>query len=261
MKNNLLTIGELSKRTGCSIKSLRYYDSIGLLKPVYINNDTNYRYYSFEQTKMVDLIQICIHSSIPLKEVKELICTSDGKIDYKYLIEYGKKITKEKISTLNENLNFLNLLQEDIERVDSYSDNESKEFYLNEKYYYTIPLYEDEMNDIYYKSLDILFNDCFSKNLSIKHDYGVIINIKNNVVTKFIACEVDKKDCNIENVIKIEENTFLCKKTNDFNFNNICDMFSHVSCDDKTIIISPVYSYDFSSPYFEAKCSLRIRHY
>ena len=130
MKNNLLTIGELSKRTGCSIKSLRYYDSIGLLKPVYINNKTNYRYYNFEQTRMVELIQICVHLSIPLKEVKNLIFRDDDKIDYKYLIEYGKKITKEKIYTLNENLNFLNLLQENIERVDSYSDGESKEFYL-----------------------------------------------------------------------------------------------------------------------------------
>ena len=256
MKNNLLTIGELSKRTGCSIKSLRYYDSIGLLKPVYINNKTNYRYYNFEQTRMVELIQICVHLSIPLKEVKNLVFRDDGKIDYKYLIEYGKKITKEKISTLNENLNFLNLLQENIERVDSYGDGESKEFDLNEKYYYAIPLYEDEMNDAYYKSLDILFNECFSKNLSIKHDYGVIINIKNNVVTKFVVCEVDKKDSNIENVIKVKEGTFLCKKTNEFNFDKICDMFSDVSYSDKTIIISPGYSYDFSSPYFEVKCSL-----
>lgn len=256
MKNNLLSIGELSKRTGCSIKSLRYYDSIGLLKPVHVNHDTNYRYYNFEQTRMVELIQICVHLSIPLKEVKDLVFRDDDKVDYKYLIEYGKKITKEKIATLNEDLDFLNLLQEDIERVDSYSNDESKEFDLNEKYYYTMPLYEEEMNDIYYKSLDILFNECFSKQLSIKHDYGVIINIKNNVVTKFVACEVDKKDSNIENVIKIKENTFLCKKTNEFNFDKICEMFSDISCIDKTIIISPGYSYDFSSPYFEAKCNL-----
>ena len=256
MKNNLLTIGELSKKTGCSIKSLRYYDSIGLLKPIYVNHDTNYRYYSFEQTRMVDLIQICVHLSIPLKEVKDLVFRADDKVDYKYLIEYGKKITKEKISDLNENLNFLNLLQEDIERVDSYSDDESKEFDFNEKYYYTMPLYEDEMNDIYYKSLDTLFNECFISNLSIKNDYGVIINIRNNVVTKFVACEVDKRNSNIKNVIKIKENTFLCKKTNDFNFSNICDMFSDVSCNDKTIIITTGYSYDFSRPYFEAKCSL-----
>ena len=107
MKSKLLTIGELSKRTGCSIKSLRYYDLIGLLKPVYVDPNSNYRYYNFEQTRMVELIQICI-------------------------------------------------------------------------------------------------------NLSIKHDYSVIINIKDGIVTKFVACEVYKIDSNIENIIKVKEGTFLC---------------------------------------------------
>ena len=112
MKNKLLTIGELSKRTGCSIKSLRYYDSIGLLKPIYIDPNSNYRYYNFEQTRIVELIQICINLSIPLKEVKDLIFKDDNKIDYMYLIEYGRKITEEKISNLNDNLKFLNFLKE-----------------------------------------------------------------------------------------------------------------------------------------------------
>ena len=44
MKNKLLTIGELSKRTGCSIKALRYYDSIRLLKPIYVDPSSNYKY-------------------------------------------------------------------------------------------------------------------------------------------------------------------------------------------------------------------------
>lgn len=256
MKSNLLTIGEISKITGCSIKSLRYYDSIGLLKPVYVDPNNNYRYYNFEQIRMIDLIQICLHLSIPLKKVKDLGFKDNKSINYKDLIEYGKKITEEKISTLYDNLNFLNTFEEDIERINSYSADESKLFNLNEKYYYTIPLYEDKMNDTYYKLLDTLYDECFSKNLCVKHDFGVIININNNIVTKFIACEVDKKDFNIENVIKIKEDTFLCKKTSEFSFDKICDMFSDIHCNDKTIIISPGYNYDFSSPYFEVKCSL-----
>lgn len=84
----------------------------------------------------------------------------------------------------------------------------------------------------------------------------VIININDDVVTKFVACEVDKKDSNAENVIKIKEDTFLCKKTSSFNFNDICNMFYNIGCNDKTIIISPGYNYDFSSPYFEVRCTI-----
>ena len=49
---------------------------------------------------------------------------------------------------------------------------------------------------------------------------------------------------------------FRCKKTSSFNFDDICDMFSDVGCNDKTIIISPGYNYDFASPYFEVKCTV-----
>ena len=66
----------------------------------------------------------------------------------------------------------------------------------------------------------------------------------------------DKKDFCQENVFKIEEGTFLCKKTSEFNFSKICDLFSNINNSSKTIIITPGYSYDFSSPYFEVKCSL-----
>ena len=131
MKSNLLTIGEISKRTGVSVKSFRYYDSIGLLKPVYVDPNTSYRYYNFEQTRLVDLIQICVHLSIPLKDVKELIFKNDNSVNYKYLMEYGKKIIKEKMDMLNENLNFLNTFQEDVERINSYNNDESKEFNIN----------------------------------------------------------------------------------------------------------------------------------
>lgn len=256
MKSNLLTIGEISKRTGVSVKSFRYYDSIGLLKPVYVDPNTSYRYYNFEQTRLVDLIQICVHLSIPLKDVKELIFKNDNSVNYKYLMEYGKKIIKEKMDMLNENLNFLNTFQEDVERINSYNNDESKEFNIKEKYYYIKSLYENEINDNYYKLLENLFEECFSKDLSVKHDYGVIIRIEGDKVTKFIACEVDKKDCHVENVIKIKENTFLCKKTNEFNLDKICEIFSYLDSVNKTIIISPGYTYDFSNSYFEAKCSL-----
>ena len=39
-------IGELSKLSNLPIKTLRYYDSEGLLSPDYIDAFTGYRYYS-----------------------------------------------------------------------------------------------------------------------------------------------------------------------------------------------------------------------
>lgn len=47
MNNNLLSIGEFSKIANVHIKSLRYYDKLGVLKPIYVDPKTNYRYYSY----------------------------------------------------------------------------------------------------------------------------------------------------------------------------------------------------------------------
>lgn len=41
----MYSIGELSKNTNISIRTLRYYDEIGLLKPAKVA-DSGYRYYS-----------------------------------------------------------------------------------------------------------------------------------------------------------------------------------------------------------------------
>ena len=48
--------GEFSKLARVSIRLLRYYDEIGLLKPAYTNTDTNYRYYTIDQLPRLNRI-------------------------------------------------------------------------------------------------------------------------------------------------------------------------------------------------------------
>lgn len=45
----MLSIGEFSKLCMVTTKTLRHYDSIGLLKPRELNNENGYRYYSVGQ--------------------------------------------------------------------------------------------------------------------------------------------------------------------------------------------------------------------
>lgn len=52
----MIKIGEFSKLSRVSIRMLRYYDEIGLLKPVQIDPETGYRFYSAEQLTVVGRI-------------------------------------------------------------------------------------------------------------------------------------------------------------------------------------------------------------
>ncbi|MBD3109148.1 MerR family transcriptional regulator [Bacillus sp. AGMB 02131] len=71
MKETLYTIGEVSKLSNVSIKALRYYDKIGLFKPVHVDPETNYRYYKDSQLYHLDLIKSLKYIGTPLEEMKK----------------------------------------------------------------------------------------------------------------------------------------------------------------------------------------------
>ena len=53
---DMYKIGDFSKMSKTTIKALRYYEKEGLLKPVFIDQNTSYRYY--ESSQLVDISKI-----------------------------------------------------------------------------------------------------------------------------------------------------------------------------------------------------------
>ena len=115
-KENLLSIGALSKQTGVHIKSLRYYDSLGILRPVYVDSNSGYRYYSLQQIPVVDAIQLCVDLDIPLKQFADYCMDGGSRIHYGKLIEHGTILAKEKIQAIQERLAKLEKMRSEIER-------------------------------------------------------------------------------------------------------------------------------------------------
>ena len=115
-KENLLSIGALSKQTGVHIKSLRYYDSLGILRPAYVDPSSGYRYYSLQQIPVVDAIQLCVDLDIPLKQFTDYCMDGGSRIHYGKLIERGTILAKEKIQAIQERLVKLDKMRSEIER-------------------------------------------------------------------------------------------------------------------------------------------------
>ncbi len=72
-----LTIGALSKRTGCNIETIRYYERIGLL-PAPARSGGGYRLYNREQLKLLTFIRRSRELGFTLKEVRDLLELVDG---------------------------------------------------------------------------------------------------------------------------------------------------------------------------------------
>lgn len=98
---NRFSIGEMSRLMNVPIKTLRYYDEIGLFKPVEVNRDTGYRYYSTEQFEQLDIIKYLRLLGAPLAEIAAHF-TQLRVENFLQLLKRQEKTIDEKIRELQQ---------------------------------------------------------------------------------------------------------------------------------------------------------------
>lgn len=69
----MLRIGMFSKISQVSVKTLRYYDQIGLLKPVEVDTFTGYRFYAFSQVSQLNRILALKGLGFTLEQVGRML--------------------------------------------------------------------------------------------------------------------------------------------------------------------------------------------
>ena len=66
-------IGLFSQITKTTIKALRYYDEVGLLKPSIINKENNYRYYTTKQLYTLHKILCLKQMGFSISEISTIL--------------------------------------------------------------------------------------------------------------------------------------------------------------------------------------------
>ena len=138
-EKDLISIGEISKLTGASVVSLRYYEKLGILIPAYISPDSGYRYYSFDQIQLAKVIKFCIELNIPLKEFAKF-ANADNAIDFRTFLEHGSKIAEQKMKALKRGLGLIDDIKQQIDLTNSYQTGQVYERRLPKAFYYVKPL-------------------------------------------------------------------------------------------------------------------------
>ncbi len=72
-----LAIGELSKRTGVNIETIRFYEKQGTL-PKPVRSESGRRLYDQEDVKRLNFVHRCRNLGFSLKEVASLLSLVDG---------------------------------------------------------------------------------------------------------------------------------------------------------------------------------------
>ncbi len=92
----MIKIGEFSKINRVTVKTLRYYDEIGLLKPASVNKFSGYRYYAYEQMPKLHKILAFKAAGCSLEEILMLLnCENTAKI--KEMLEKKSREIKKAI--------------------------------------------------------------------------------------------------------------------------------------------------------------------
>jgi effector-binding domain-containing protein len=69
----MLKIGDFSRLSQVSVKTLRYYDELGLLKPIELDRFTGYRYYAIDQLPRLNRILALKDLGLSLEQVAQLL--------------------------------------------------------------------------------------------------------------------------------------------------------------------------------------------
>jgi len=69
----MLRIGTFSRRGRVSVKALRHYEAIGLLKPAHVDGATGYRYYEPSQLDDLHRLMVLRALGLPLERIRVLL--------------------------------------------------------------------------------------------------------------------------------------------------------------------------------------------
>ncbi len=99
-------IGDFSKMSKTTIKTLRYYDEIGLLKPKETDSFTGYRMYSTSQLNDLHKIYALKQAGLMVEEIRSIINGADSNA----ILQKRKKEILEKLKETNNQLSALEFI-------------------------------------------------------------------------------------------------------------------------------------------------------
>ena len=169
-------IKEFAKLCGVSVRTLHYYDEIGLLKPAFVDEQNGYRFYDEKSLERIQEILFYRELDFPLKSISEILSSPD----------YDKQ------KALKEQRKLLILKKEHLERIIDALDSAEKgkitmNAFDNNEYEIARKQYETEAKERWGKT--DAYKEHEQKTASYSNDKWQQVNDGlNAVLAKFAVC-------------------------------------------------------------------------
>ena len=197
-----MQIKEFADFVGVSVRTLHYYDEIGLLHPAYVDKYTGYRFY--DESSLIRMQEILFYRELDfsLKSIAEILSSAN----------YNKE------KALAEQKNLLTLKKERLERLISAIEDAMKgESVMNAFDNSEFETYKAEAKERWGRTVSYKEYSEKTKDYS-KDKWSNLTNDLNNIMVEFAVCMKNVKDPNsaeVQNLVKllqnhITDNYYLC---------------------------------------------------
>ncbi len=133
----MFKIGEFSTLCKTTIKTLRYYDEINLLKPASIDESTGYRYYDTKQLFILHQIQALRQADVSIEDIRRILDGQDAEVILK----------KHQFRLMNE----INLKAEQLSRLEFILSGKEEKSFMS----YAVTLKELPECIVYSKKMNV----------------------------------------------------------------------------------------------------------
>jgi DNA-binding transcriptional MerR regulator len=205
------TVKKLAALSGVSIRTLRFYDTIGLLKPAYYG-DNKYRYYEEEQILMLQQILFYRELGFSLGDIQRIISSDDfnnidALISHKQVLAQSLHRTKKLIKTIDQTIAHLRgkITMRDEELFVGFAHQFAFDSFVT-----AFAPGNEQMLDNYFASDMIMFNHAMSKQLDLSDLKSRLPNLQK--IFKNLKSEV--KDVTAEEdriAFRVEQNAIFTK--------------------------------------------------
>ena len=83
-----VTIGDFSRASHLSVKTLRHYHEVGLLEPSDVDPGNGYRYYAEDQIPVAQVIRRLRSLQMPVAEVKSVLAAPDPEVRNRLIVAH-----------------------------------------------------------------------------------------------------------------------------------------------------------------------------
>ncbi|MBX3576379.1 MAG: helix-turn-helix domain-containing protein [Rhizobiaceae bacterium] len=117
----MLTIGDLSRRTGVKVPTIRYYEQMGLIEPAE-RSEGNQRRYSRQERERLSFIKHARDLGLTIESIRELIELSAHP---EQPCDQADRIAAEQLKSVREKIKKLTLLERELVRISSHCAGEN----------------------------------------------------------------------------------------------------------------------------------------